>query len=76
MKHICVSELTIIGSDKDMSPGRRQAIIWTNAGVLLIGRLGTNFNEILIEIHIISFKKIHLKISYGNGGQFVAASMC
>ena len=27
-----------------------QAIIWTNAEILLIGPLGTNFNEILIEI--------------------------
>ena len=34
--HICVSKLTIIGSDNGLSPGRRQAIIWTNAGILLI----------------------------------------
>ena len=50
----------IIGSDNDLSPGWRQAIIWTNAGILLIGPLGTNFNEILSEIHTFSFKKIHL----------------
>ena len=31
--HICVSKLTIIGSDHGLSPGRRQAIIWTNAGI-------------------------------------------
>ena len=30
----------MIGSDGCLSPGRRQAIIWTNAGILLIGRLG------------------------------------
>ena len=41
--HICVGNLTIIGSDNGLSPGRRQAIIWTNAGILLIGPLGTNF---------------------------------
>ena len=35
--HICVGELTIIGSDNGLSPERRQAIIWTNAGILLIG---------------------------------------
>ena len=29
--HICVSKLTIIGSENGLSPGRRQAIIWTNA---------------------------------------------
>ena len=61
--HICVSKLSIIGSDNGLSPGRRQAIIWTNAGILLIWTLGTNFNEMLIEIHIFSVKKMHLKMS-------------
>ena len=61
--HICVSKLTIIGSDDGLSPERRQAIIWTSAGLLLIGPLGTNFSEILSEIHIFSFKKMHLKTS-------------
>ena len=32
--HICVGNLTIIGSDNGLSPGRRQAIIWTSAGIL------------------------------------------
>ena len=31
--HICVSNLTIIGSDNSLSPGRRQAIIWTPVGI-------------------------------------------
>ena len=48
--HICVGKLTIISSDNDLSPDRRQAIIWTNDGILFIGPLGTNFSEILIEI--------------------------
>ena len=61
--HICVGNLTIIGSDNGLSPGRRQAIIWTNAGILLIGPLGTNFSEILIEILTFSFKKMRLKVS-------------
>ena len=61
--HICVSKLTIIGSDNALSPGRRQAIIWTNAGILLIRTLGTNFSEILGKIHSFSFKKLHLKMS-------------
>ena len=52
--HICVSSLTIIGSDNGLSPGRRQAIIWTNAGILLIGPMVTNLGEIGIEIHIFS----------------------
>ena len=60
--HICVSKLTIIGSDNGLSLDRRQAIIWTNAGLLLIGPLGTNFSEILIEILTFSFKKMRLKM--------------
>ena len=63
MTHICVSNQTIIGSDNGLSPGRRQAIIWTNAGLLIIGPLGTNFSEILIEILTFSFKKMRLKVS-------------
>ena len=63
MTHICVGNLTIIGPDNGWSPGRRQAIIWTNAGILLIAPWGTNFSEILIGIHTFSFKKIHLKMS-------------
>ena len=61
--HICVSDLTSIGSDNGLSPGRRQAIIRTNAGLLLIETLGTNFSEILIEILISLFKKMRLKVS-------------
>ena len=63
MTHICVSDLTIIGSDNGLSPGRRQAIIRTNAGILLIRPLGTNFSEFLIEILIFSLKKMRLKVS-------------
>ena len=55
--HICVSKLTIIGSVNGLSPGRRQAIIWTNDGIVLIWPLGTNFNEISIEVHTFSIKK-------------------
>ena len=55
--HICVSKLTIIVSDNGLSPDRRQAIIRTSAGILLIGPLGTNFSEILIEILTFSLKK-------------------
>ena len=63
--HICVSKRTIIGSDTGLSPVRLQAIIWTNAGILLIGPLGTNFSEILIGVQTFSFKKMHLKMSSG-----------
>ena len=63
--YTCVGQLTIIGSDNGLLPGRRQVIIWTNAGILLIGPLGTNLSEILIEIQTFSFKKMHLKVSSG-----------
>ena len=42
---------------------RRQAIILTNVGMLLIRTLGTNFGEILSEITTFSFKKMNLKRS-------------
>ena len=74
--HKCVSKLTIIGPDNGLSPGRRQAIIWTNAGILLIRILRTNFNEILSDIHSFSFKKIPWKCRLENGVHFVSASMC
>ena len=61
--HICVSKLIIIGSDNGLSPDRRQAIIWTNAGLLLIGPLWPNFSKILIGIHTFAFIKMDLKVS-------------
>ena len=69
---ICVSILTIIGSDNGLSPGWRQAIIWTNAR-MLIGHLGTNFGGMLIEIHTSSSKKMHLKMSSGKWRPFCLA---
>ena len=62
---ICVGNLTIISSDNGLSPDRCQAIIWNNAGILLIGPLGTNFSEISIKIITFSFKKMRSKVSSG-----------
>ena len=61
---MCVGNLAIIGSDNGLSPRRRQAIIWTNAGLLLIKPLGTNFNEVLIKNLTFSVMKMRLKVSY------------
>ena len=69
MTHICVVELTI-GSDNDLSPGRRQAIFWTNAGVLLIRPSRTNFSGILIKIYAFSFNNVPSKMSSGKCGPF------
>ena len=74
--HICVSKLSIIGSGNGLSSGRCQAIIWTNAGILLIGPLGTNFSEILIEIYTFSFKKMHLKMLSWKMLAFLSRPQC
>ena len=71
--YICVGNLTIVGSDNGLSPGRRQAIIWTNDGILLMRPLGTNFSEISSEILILSFKKMRLKMSSAKWRQFSLA---
>ena len=63
--YICISKLTIIGSDNDFLPSWRQAIIWTNAWILLNRTLGTNLNETISKIHTFSFKKMHLKMLSG-----------
>ena len=60
MRHIWVSKLTTIGSDNGLSPGRRQAIIWTNAGRWSIRNLRAHFSDILSKIHTFSFLKTHL----------------
>ena len=73
--HICVGKLTTIVSDNGLSPGRNQAIIRTNAGILLIRPLGTHFSEILNRIQTISFKKMHLKMSPAKWRHIVSASM-
>ena len=65
MTHICVSNVSIICSDSGLSSGRCRAIIWTSEGISLIGPLGTNLSQILIEIDIFSFKKMRLKMWSG-----------
>ena len=66
-----------------MSPGQCPAIIipppnevgggilvWTSAGLLSIGILGTNFGEIVIKIQTFSVTKMHLKVSSGKWRPF------
>ena len=60
--YICVGKLAITSPDNGLSPGRHQAFIWTIAGISLIGPLGTNFSEMLIEIQTFSLKKIRFKM--------------
>ena len=68
--HMYISKLTIIGSDNGLSPGWRQAIILTNAGILLIRPLETNFNEILTETYTFSLTKMLCKMSSGKWRPF------
>ena len=56
--HIFVDNLIIIGSDNGLSPDRRQAITWTNAAILLIRPLETNFSEIVIAIQTFSLNSL------------------
>ena len=53
--HICISKLTNSGSDNGLLPGRCEAIIWTNDGLLLTWALAINFSEILSEMQTFSF---------------------
>ena len=68
--YICVGKLTLTGSDNGLSPGRCQAINWTNTGLLSIRLTGTNFGEIRIGILSFSLKKMHLKLSSGKWQPF------
>ena len=61
--HIWFRRLTIIGPNNGLSPGWRQAISWTDAEILLIEPLETNFNETLIEVVLFSFTKMRLELS-------------
>ena len=75
--HICVSNLTTIGSDNGLSPDRRQPIIWTSAAILLIGILGTKLRRIVIETHIFLFEKNAFEYVIWKGAvNFFSASMC
>ena len=62
--HLWISKLIIIDSHNGLSPGWRQAIIWTNAGMFLI------------EIPTFAFEKMRLKVSFAKWRPFVSASMC
>ena len=70
---IHVGNLTIIGSDNVMPADRSQFIIWTNAGILQIGPLEINFNEIVMQNRTFLFKKMHLKQSSAKWQPFVSA---
>ena len=66
----------IIGSNNGLPPDWSQAIIWTNAVLLSVGPLGTNFSQIVLKIQTFSFMKMPLKMLSAKSSNFVSASMC
>ena len=60
-----------IGSGNGLSPIRCQAITWTNAALMSIWPLGTNFSEIWIKTQNVSFSKCTWKCRLQNGGHVV-----
>ena len=76
MKPLCVDNLTIIGKDNGLSPDRRQAIIWTNAGIMLIGPLETKFNEILIEIYTFLIQENSVENIVGEMSAILSRPQC
>ena len=76
MLHIYASVNRVnIGSDNGLSPGWHHAIIWTNAAILLIGPLGTNFSETWIEICVFQSNKWISKYCLWSGRHFVQGEM-
>ena len=68
---ICVSELTIIGSDNDFQEAWPASSSHLNQWwILLVWLLGMKFSEILINSDTFSFTKIHLKMSSGKWWPF------
>ena len=69
MTHKCVSKLIIIVSDNGLSHGDKPLSELTMNGLLnqcwniVNPNLRSNFSEIVSEIHIFSFRKMHLKMS-------------
>ena len=63
-----------IGLNYGLSPDQHQTIILTNNGLLFIGPMETNFNEIQINVLPFAYKKMLLRIQ--NGGLYVLDSVC
>ena len=49
--------------------------MWTNAGLLLIGPLGKNLSEILIEIKTFPLNEMHLEMSSAKWWPFCLSLM-
>ena len=76
MTPACVNNLTFIGSGNGLSPGRYQAIVWTNARILLIKPLRTNFSKISIEILYIFIQENTFEYTVRKMGAVLSRSEC
>ena len=74
--HTCVSKQAIIGSDNDLSPGRRQAIIWTNDELLLIETREQSSVKFELKFVHLHSRKCVWKCRMESGGHFDLASTC
>ena len=76
---VCVPiNQAIIGSDNNLSPDRRQAIVWTNTGMILIEAKSWEQIPVKFETKYRDFhtRKLIWNCRLRNGGHFVPASMC
>ena len=69
--HICVSEMGQHWFRYGLLLNRHQAIIWTNAGLLSNGPLGTNCSEVLIKLQNFPSQKCTWKYSLWKSSHFV-----
>ena len=72
LTHIFVGNVTIIGLDNGLSPGRRQSIFLANAGILLIQSFETNFSEMFTEFIYLHSRTYLCKCRPRNGGHLAS----
>ena len=76
MTHICVSEPDHQWFRQWLNVCSASSHFQANAGMLSPWPLRTYFNDILIEIRIYSYTKIHFKISFAKSRPFAPPSLC
>ena len=61
---------TIIGSDNGLSPGRHQAIVWTNVGIYLIQGNTSAHGQWIIYMYLYIYIDREMKMSLKQHGHF------
>ena len=65
----------VVDSDNGLSPVRHQFIIWSSAGLLLTGPMGTHISVIWINLNHFSFKNMHSKMASAKWRPFISTSV-